>query len=48
MTIFKKKMKDPFYYIARSLRIRRFVLNCLPVFVLVEFFIIAIFMMLVK
>lgn len=45
MNIFQKKMSNPLYYLARSLRIRRFVMNCMPVFVLVEMLLIAFFIL---
>lgn len=39
-TVWQKVMTNPIYYIERSLRIRRFIMNCMPVFVLVELFVI--------
>lgn len=47
-TIFQKIMTDPFYYIARSLRIRRFIMNCMPVFFVIELFIITFLVMLLR
>lgn len=48
MTVTEKKLHKPLYYIARSLRIRRFILNCLPTFIVVEFLIILILVLLLR